>query len=115
MQVATTTNVSEGIYASNASLPLNDITNIRLEANGRRIYGKATLYVSDPWSTPASANIGSIQMKSISAPSVNAANYSDNPPTVNNATNFALPHDIKSFKTIFFMTSITFFSSFLFL
>ncbi len=84
IRVATTENRNDGIDASTGSLPLNAITNVRVEAVGRnlflylnnsldtkvtvsaqRIFGEATLYISDPWHTPAQANIGSIQMKSL--------------------------------------------------
>ena len=86
MRVATATNRDDGIGSSIASLPLNAITNVRVEAFGRdvvlylnntldakvtvsadRIFGEATLYVSNPWYTPASASFGSYQMKSITA------------------------------------------------
>jgi hypothetical protein len=86
VRVATATNTNDGIGASIASLPLNATTNVRVEAFGRdvllylnntldskvtvsadRISGAATLYISDPWYTPASASFGSYQMKSITA------------------------------------------------
>ena len=86
MRVATANNTNDGIGASIASLPLNATTNVRVEAFGRdvllylnntldskvtvsadRISGAATLYISDPWYTPASASFGSYQMKSITA------------------------------------------------
>ena len=86
MRVSTTAYANEGIGASIASLPLHQTTNVRVEAFGRdvflflnnsydsmvtvsaeRVYGEATLYVSDPWYPPALASIGSIQMKSISS------------------------------------------------
>ena len=85
MRVATTFNWNVGID-STGSLPLNATTNVRVEAFGRtlllyfnntfdsmvtvsadRISGAATLYISSPWNTPASAIIGSYQMKSITA------------------------------------------------
>jgi len=72
-------------FDSFASLPLNQTTNVRLEAagpyiilylnntvdnfvtlGGVRSSGQATLFVSDPWHTPASAKIGPIQMTPIS-------------------------------------------------
>ncbi len=83
VRVATSANVNDGIESSTASLPLNATTNVRLEALGRvvllylnnsydsmvtvsadRIFGAATLSISDTWSPSASAHIGSIQMKS---------------------------------------------------
>ena len=66
------------------ALPLNEQTNVRIEAVGRevfifynsslvaiqtmgakRISGKAKVMISDPWYTPAKAKISSIQMEAI--------------------------------------------------
>jgi hypothetical protein len=85
VRVSTTANGNDGTD-SIAALPLHATTNVRVEAFGRdvylylnntldtmitlsadRIFGPATLYVSDPWYTPASASIGSIYMNSLSA------------------------------------------------
>ena len=84
VRVATTANNNDGIESSVASLPLNEITNVRVEAFGRtvflflnnkldsmktlsadRISGAATLYISDPWYSPANADIGSIKMETL--------------------------------------------------
>ena len=120
MRVATKSNVNEGIDASTGSLPLNATTNVRVEAFGRalllffnntfdsmvtvsadRFSGAATLYISDPWHIPASASIGSYQMKSITALTPTASNFNGllsqlavNEPTIVPA-NFALSFDIK--------------------
>ena len=86
VRVATKNNADEGIWASDRSLPVNATTSVRVEAFGRdvllflnnifdsmvtvsadRISGVATLYISDPWHTPASASIGSIQLESDSS------------------------------------------------
>jgi hypothetical protein len=83
--LTTSTNMdNEGIADSKLSLPLNATTNVRVEAVGRnvslflnnsfdsmvtvsadRISGEAILYAPNPWSLPAVASIGSIQMKSL--------------------------------------------------
>jgi hypothetical protein len=92
VRVATKNNVNEGIWASSRSLPVNATTSVRVEAFGRdvllflnnsfsimvtvsadRIFGEATLYISNPWYAPALASISSIQMKSISSLSVSTA------------------------------------------
>ena len=120
MRVATTSNGNDGIDASTGSLPLNAITNVRVEAFGRdvllylnntldtkvtvssdRISGAATLYISDPWYIPASASFGSYQMKSITALTATASNFNGllSQLAVNELTivpdNFALSFDIK--------------------
>ncbi len=92
VRVATKNNVNEGIWASDRSLPVNATTSVRVEAFGRdvllflnntfdskvsvsadRVFGAATLHISNPWYTPALASISSIQMKSISSLSVSTA------------------------------------------
>ena len=96
IRVATTANSNDGLESS-ANLPVNATTNVRLEAVGRelmlffnnsfdaytalsadRISGNATVYVSDPWHLPASANLAGIKMtekKIITAiPPVSAVN-----------------------------------------
>ena len=122
MRVATATNRDDGIGGSIASLPLNATTNVRVEAFGRdvllylnntldakvtvsadRISGEATLYVSNPWYTPASASFGSYQMKSITALTAPASKFNGllSQLAVNEKTtvpaNFALSFDIKPF------------------
>ena len=124
VRVATTTNVNDGIWASISALPLNATTNVRVEAFGRdvflflnnsvdsmvtvsadRIFGEATLYVSDPWHSAAPASVGSIQMKSITGLSEVAGRdfsgslwkYAVRERTTVPA-NFALSFDIKPFK-----------------
>ena len=119
MRVATKSNWNDGID-STGSLPLNATTNVRVEAFGRalllffnntfdsmvtvsadRISGAATLYISDPWYTPASASFGSYQMKSITALTATASNFNGllSQLAVNELTivpdNFALSFDIK--------------------
>ncbi len=132
MRVATLTNKNNGIGSSISSLPLNATTNVRVEAVGRevllflnntfdskiivsadRIFGEAFLYASDPRYTPASASIGSIQMKSISSLSVSIAKDFSGLLTklaVYEATivpaNFALSFDLKPFGIDSSMTSI---------
>ena len=126
MRVATATNGNEGIASSILSLPLNATTNVRVEAVGRdvflffnntfdsmvtvsadRIFGEATLYASNPWNTPASASIESIQMKSISSLSVSTAKDFNGLLTKSAVyettivpANFALSFDIKPFGTV---------------
>ena len=125
MRVATATNRDDGIGGSIASLPLNATTNVRVEAFGRdvllylnntldakvtvsadRISGEATLYVSNPWYTPASASFGSYQMKSITALTAPASKFNGllSQLAVNEKTtvpaNFALSFDIKPFGTV---------------
>ena len=92
IRVATLKKANAGIFASIGSLPLHATTNVRVEALGRevflflnnsfdsmaslsadRIFGAATLFVSNPWQPPALATVGSIQMKSLSALTVTAA------------------------------------------
>ena len=149
VRVATILNGNEGIGGSIGSLPLNATTNVRVEAFGRalllffnntfdsmvtvsadRISGAATLYISDPWYTPASASFGSYQMKSITALTPTASNLT---PTANNLTpsaskfnvplsqlainekttvpaNFALSFDIKPFGISSESTSIIHYS-----
>lgn len=82
-----TTNIYEDILSS-SSLSLNYITRVRLEAVGRyrmlyvndslaairasnisHIFGNATVFLSSPWSPPASASISLIQMSSLIPPS----------------------------------------------
>ena len=125
VRVATTSNSDEGIGGSTSSLPINATTTVRVEAFGRdvllylnntfdlkvtvsadRISGAATLYISDPWYTPASASIGSIQMKSISALTATATNFNGllSQKAVNEVTtvpaNYALSFDIKPIGTV---------------
>ena len=66
-----------------------------------RISGAATLQISNQWHTPASASIGTYQMKSITALTATAFNFNGpisrlavNEPTIVPA-NFALSFDIK--------------------
>jgi hypothetical protein len=128
--------MNEGIASSILSLPLNATTQVRVEAVGRdvflfinntfdsmvtvsadRIFGEATLCVSNPWNTPASASIGSIQMKSISSLSVSTAKdfnglltkFAVYETTIVPA-NFTLSFDIKPYKSSSRWTSIMQFS-----
>ena len=92
IRVGTDLNPDDGL-GSVTSLPLNQITKVRVEAigpyvtlylnntqdtfvelQGTRSSGIATLYVSNPWHTPALARIGSIQMTPFSASSVSGFN-----------------------------------------
>jgi hypothetical protein len=135
VRVATKSNVNEGIDASTGSLPLNATTNVRVEAFGRalllffnntfdsmvtvsadRFSGAATLYISDPWHPPASASIGSYQMKSITALTPTASNFNGllsqlavNEPTIVPA-NFALSFDIKPLQASSHWTNIIHYS-----
>jgi hypothetical protein len=71
-------------FISNASLPLNKLTKVRLEAvgndiflflnnkldstitvTGKRQFGDATLYVSAPWYNPALATVENVKMENI--------------------------------------------------
>jgi hypothetical protein len=138
VRVSTKANIQwgEGISASIASLPLNATTNVRVEAFGRtlllffnntfdsmvtvsadRIFGAATLYISNPWYAPALASISSIQMKSISSLSVSTAGAFNGLLTkfaVIESTivpaNFALSFDIKPFGTVSGLASIIHYS-----
>ena len=132
MRVATLNNVNAGIFASIVSLPLNATTNVRVEAVGRevflflndsfdtmatvsadRIFGEATLFAPNPWSTAALATIGSIQMKSILKKSFYIADTLHGPLStfaVQEKTyvppNFSLSFDIKPLKLISELSSI---------
>ncbi len=136
MRVATTTNTNEGIGASTASLPLNATTNVRVEAFGRtlllffnntfdsmvtvsadRIFGAATLYISNPWYAPALASISSIQMKSISSLSVSTAGAFNGLltklavyETTTVPANFSLSFDIKPLGVSLYQTNIIHYS-----
>ena len=135
VRVATQTITDEGIVSSNASLPLNAITKVRVEASGRdvflylnntldtmitvsadRIFGVASLYVSNPWQPPALATIASIQMIPFSTRSfIPASNFNSRlsqlavyeATTV--PTNFALSFDIKPFGTVSELASIIYY------
>jgi len=128
VETATIANVIAGIEISNASLPLNAITNVRVEAFGRyvllylnnsldsmvtvsadRISGKATLYVSNPWSTPALATVVSLQMNSLSSFSFKSAKKSTSSlfrSAVTVPANFSLSFAIIPFRTVSELSSI---------
>ena len=105
IQFSTSATSNQGINSTNA-LPVNQQTSIRIEAVGRevrlfcnnalnstvvlsadRIFGDATLYVANPWDTPATGTISPIAMTSISQFSVldyrthtNSDPYLEGPP-----------------------------------
>ena len=64
-----TTNVRVEAVGSDFLLFLNNTLDSQVTIKGKRQSGDATIYVSNPWNTPALANIGSIQMKPISTSS----------------------------------------------
>ncbi len=132
MRVATTDNVNDGIFASAKSLPLRTTTSVRVEAFGRfvflylnnsldsnatvsadRISGEASLFVPNPWSTPALATVGFIKMESISSLTGRGADeftgylseYAVFESTIIPA-NFSLSFDIKPFGTVSEWSSI---------
>ena len=84
VRVATNASSNDGISSSYAALPLNCVTNVRVEALGRqlhlylnntldsaiflsgdRVYGDAILYVSDPWHPAAIGTISPIELDQI--------------------------------------------------
>ena len=69
-----TTYVRVEAVGSNVALYLNNKLDSSIILSGVRVSGQATLYVPDPWYSPALASIASIQMKPISAlkPSISA-------------------------------------------
>ena len=128
MGIATIANKNAGIEVSNAFLPLNTTTKVRVEAFGRyvllylnksldtiatvsadRIFGEATLYVSHPMFTPALASTGSIKMESLSTLSFKSAKKIDSFPTIPNVyvpANFSLSFNITPFATVSELSSI---------
>jgi hypothetical protein len=132
VRVATLNNGNEGIFASGRSLPLNATTNVRVEAfeneiflflnnsfdtmaslSADRIFGAATLFAPNPWSTAALATIGSIQMNE-AFKTLYIASSAFNGPLSKSAVqensyvppNFALSFDIKPSKKVSSMASI---------
>ncbi len=132
MRVATLDNVNDGIFASVRSLPLNATTNVRVEAFENEIFlflnnsfdtmaslstdilfGEATLFAPNPWSTAALATIGSIQMN-VAFKTLYIASSLFNGPLSKSAVkensfvppNFALSFDIKPSGKVSSMASI---------